>query len=56
MSSFVSSSFNSARARIQGTALGAVFGVLITTWIPIRDFIWKMAALSLWVFVCGFNK
>ncbi len=56
MSSHPSSAFKSGANRIQGTVLGAVMGLAVTTWAPIHDKAVIVLVLTLWVFVCAFNR
>lgn len=56
MSSHPSSAFRSGANRIQGTVLGAVFGLGVTQWFLIHHPIGILVILTAWVFVCAFNK
>eukprot|EP00624_Nannochloropsis_granulata_P003238 evm.model.NODE_2639_length_36550_cov_21.569138.10 len=56
MSSHPSSAFKSGANRVQGTVLGAVMGMAVTTWAPIHNKALIVLVLTLWVFICAFNR
>lgn len=56
MSSHPSSAFKSGMNRVMGTVMGAVFGLAVTQWLPIRQPGLIVLVLTLWVFVCAFNR
>lgn len=56
MSSHPSSAFKSGANRAQGTVLGAIFGLAVTQWAPIRSPVLIVMVLTLWVFICDFNR
>ena len=53
-SSHPGSSFKGGANRIQGTALGAMFG-FITDWLNLNSPVAVVVSLTLWTFICCFN-
>jgi hypothetical protein len=56
MSSHPSSAFKSGANRVQGTVLGAVMGMAVTTWAPVVNKVAIVFILTAWVFVCAFSR
>ncbi len=56
MSSHPSSAFKSGMNRVMGTVMGAIFGMAVTQWCPIHHPALIVLVLTLWVFICDFNR